>query len=559
MPNKNRNYNIDCIKIYTAFLIVSLLLIPSVLSGTNFNDVIDDPNLKISDFSKDDYNPILTVEKYGLGNITLYDVDFSELEEGFKIYNDTYPDIWEDHNSGALNMTQQSMQFVETIDLAVIDNLNDNIEDNDIITVKLNESISVEYNDSAKGYLIYHPRLNPSRLLEFYVDNGTNIFELNSEDDYTIDNNEFIVFDYETYFQQTSYNFTMYLIWEYELYIQEWSLTQYDESELVLNEVEQNFTVKFKYFFNLYGKKFGQTIQDNLDDADNIYVALTMNLPDKNLLNDHNLVLNDIPVDDINDHLNPDYSVNILLSDRFSPNMSSVLLNFTSLFTLKFVNPVENTWAIDRLVSMGNIRERIYFPSIIAGPKHIYLKYLSIYEYTVHTFQIIGTSSLFKRDVIYYYLNASITGREGMEIALPYLIAGETCPILIKYFTTHSLKMIITDNIKMPLVGASIEVYYYGRQYGTYISNDKSQPIAPGTTNELGEIIINNVPIGNYTIRTYYNGIFLTESTVSTENDINYIHTNYPHFPLWIMIFGMINGIILLFGALFYLKRKKMR
>jgi hypothetical protein len=452
------------------------------------------------------------------------------------------------------------MKFVETIDIAIVDNLNENIEDNTVMTVKLNESLFVEYYNTSKGYLIYHPRLRPSRLLEFYVNNGTDIFELQNEVEYSIDVNEFIKFDYETYFQKSSVynNFTIYFIWEYEFYIQDWSLTQYTEPELRISESEQNFNVTFNYYFSLYGVKFGETIQDNQEDADNIYFALTMNLPDKNLLNNHSLLLNNVSVT-INDHLNLNNSVVILLSDRFSPNRSYVSLDFTSSFTLKFINPVEKTWAIDRLVAMRNIRERIFLPSIIAGPMHIYLKHLSFYEFTIYFDQVLSASSLFERDVMYNFLNVSITGRAGIGIEVPYLIAGETCPFTIKYVSTQSLRVVITDSIRMPLVGANIEVFYYGQKYGTYISNDRAQPILPGYSNEHGEIILNDVPAGNYTIKIYHNGIFLKESTISTENNINYIYTNFPHFPIWIIIFGLLNGIILIFGALFYLKSKKMR
>jgi hypothetical protein len=104
-----------------------------------------------------------------------------------------------------------------------------------------------------------------------------------------------------------------------------------------------------------------------------------------------------------------------------------------------------------------------------------------------------------------------------------------------------------------------VKVFYYGQEYGTYISKERVQPIAPGSSNEHGEIVLYNVPHGNYTIRVYHSGIFLKETQVSTEININYVNTNYPHFPLWIMIFGIINGIILIFGLIFYFNYKKLR
>ena len=557
MPNKNRNCNTVCIKIFIFILIISIVLIPSFIRSIKLNSYFYDSSPSISNFSKDDYSPILDKEKHSHGNITINDVYFSEMEIGFYIYNTTYPLIWEDFESDALNMTLTDIKFIETIESAIRENLDPTVIDRNIITIKLNESLKVRYNYSQTGYLIYHPRLNPSRLIEFYIDNGTNIIELDAENDYSIDEDGFIVFNYNNYFQKgPTFNFSMYLIWEYDIYIQSWSLTQVSGTDLFISEKEQNFTGKYMYNFTLTGKKFGQTINQQNIYVDNIDVALTVNLPDKNLLNDHILELNGVVV---GNHLSINKTIEILLTDQFSADQSKFSLNFTSSFTLKFVDPVGETWAIDRLVEKRNVRERIYIPSIINGPQHIYIKYLSFYEPTIYADQVLLNYSLFERSVVFFDANTSSIGKEGLKLSVPYLIFGETCPFIIKYETTQTLKIVITDNIKMPLVGASIELYYYGQKYGTYISKYQVQPIPPGTTSEYGEIILDDVPHGNYTIRVYHIGQFLIESNVSTFKEINYIYTNYPHFPLWIIIFGCINGVILIFGVIFYRKYKKTR
>jgi len=560
MLYKNRNYKSYLIKVYLVILIISLFLIPIILRNEEFNSSLSEYELSplLSGISKTDYNPILSEEKYSLGNITINDMDLTKLEMGFFLDNDTYPVLKEDYDSGAFSIMRKDFKFIETIEPAIQDNLNENIEDRNKITVKLNETLEVDYNNPEAGFLIYFSRLSPSTLQKFYVNNGTDTIELN-DTDFTFDSNNFIVFNYKIYFKKGPiFNFEMNLIWEYDLNIQTWSITQYPDQELFINSTEQNFSVKFKYGFKLLGKKYGETIIQSNVDVDNIDVALTMNLPDKDELNEHSLMLNDISVD-IGIHLNIDKSVDILLSDHFLPNSSVVLLNFTSQFTIKFTNSVGKMWAIDRLASMRDIRERIYIPSLIDGPSHIYVKDLSIYETTILIDQELSISSQFERDVELFPLNSSITGKEGIEIKLPYLIPGETCPFIIKYKSDQSLRVIITDNIKMPLVGARLEVFYYGVEFGTYMSNDSVQPISPGMTNEYGEIILNNVPYGNYTVRVYYNRIFLKEATVNTVNNINYIYTNYPHFPLWLVIFSAINGIIIFFGIIFYLKNKKNR
>ena len=107
---------------------------------------------------------------------------------------------------------------------------------------------------------------------------------------------------------------------------------------------------------------------------------------------------------------------------------------------IRFINPVSETWAIDRLVSMRNIRERIYFPSLISGPKRIIVNYLMIYEPTITLDQVISNTSLFERDVQYFDLNVSTIEEEfkhsliftknavkkqGLKIIIPYMIRGE--------------------------------------------------------------------------------------------------------------------------------------
>ncbi len=566
MTSKHRNNKIVTISLFVISLIVFVNMIPLLLGDykltSNYasNEHINsEDSLNTSVFSKENFSAILTEEKQGLGNITVTDIDFSELEIGFYIDNETYPLLWEDYNSGALNITSKGIKFNGTVSPAIQDNLNEKVNNTIRIITRLNESLEFEYNNSQEGYLIYHSRLYPSRLKEVHVTNGTDVLELNPETAYHIDDDNFLVFNYEEYFPESSnFTFTMYIIWEYIVKITNWELIQIEDENLKLSKKEQNITVTFNYNFELYAEKYKQTFKGITYVAENVYFALRVNLLDKKSLNDHQLKLKDELVN-INKYLNPDKSINVTLLDSFSGNVSLFALNFTTQYTIKFLDPVNKNWAIDRLIASRNVRERIYFPLLRSGPKHIYLKFLTIYEPTITIDQVLGNTSLFERNVVYFDANLSIPGKEGLMVKLPYIIKGETCPFTIKYMTNVALRIVITDNIKMPLVGANIEIFYHNKIYGTYVSNEKSQPIAPGKSDDNGEIIIKNVPHGNYTIRVYYEGKFIKEEIVSTYNRFNYIYTDVPHIPFWIIIFASINGIILIFGIIFYLKNKKSR
>ncbi|MFX1325844.1 MAG: hypothetical protein ACFE8N_12900, partial [Promethearchaeota archaeon] len=262
---------------------------------------------------------------------------------------------------------------------------------------------------------------------------------------------------------------------------------------------------------------------------------------------------------DVGDYLNPNKSISVGFPDHFATNFSAFSLNFTCSYNLRFEDPVENTWAIDRLIAGRNLRERIYFPTLLSGPNHIYLSNVLFNEPTINFEQVIGNSSLFERKYWYFVANDTVPGDLGIYCKIPYLYVGETCPSYLHYYADQDLRIIITDNIKMPLVGANVKILYFETIYGTFMSNDIIQPVPIGRTNENGELVVRDVPNGNYTLLVYYQNNFIKQANITTDKEINYIYTDMLHFPLWILIFGIINGLIIVTGILFYLKNKKLR
>ncbi|MHA1257879.1 MAG: hypothetical protein ACTSPS_20040, partial [Promethearchaeota archaeon] len=299
--------------------------------------------------------------------------------------------------------------------------------------------------------------------------------------------------------------------------------------------------------------------------ADNLYVNLTMNLPDKELLHTHKLFINSI---NTGKFLNPDKSV----YQKVQSNNTHILLDFNVNYILGFVEPVDETWGIDRLVEEKDIRERIYFPQIISGPSHIFIKYINILEDTIGFDQVESKTSFFGRVISYVEVNVTeleedirnslifnenATKRQGIKITLPYLIKGEVCPFIFKYETDKDLKVIITDNIRMPIVGLDVVVYYYGEKYGTYISKEVNQPIGPTITDQNGEILVENVPNGNYTIKIYdpFTEELIFQAEVSAFTEVNYVITPIIHFPLIVLIFSICS--LSIFGIGFRLFKKQ--
>lgn len=550
--------------VFTLF-IVFMVIVPGLLVYSpknshegNFINDLNENALKASEFTKDNYTSILNRGKYGYGNMTANDLYFDFLELGFFNYNVYYPLIPDEYETNALNLTIEGIDFIETISPAIKDNLDSQIVTKERITVKINESIKVRYNNPQLGYLIYHSGYPQTELLEFHVNNGTVFTNLTVGEDFYQDNFDFIVFHYESFFNVGPvFNFTMYLIWQLELPIADWLIAQRLENPHVMSEPEEDIEAMFTYQFRLIAHRYGKTLEETTP-IPYLAVAITVNLPDKEDLENHILILDGIFVN-MNTHLNPDKSIEILIADDFRTNLSFFSLNFTSNYRLKFEEPLENSWAIDRLVNGRNTRERIYFSTLVSGPQHLALSGVTIFESDILFEQVVSNFSLFERTVAFFISNGSQPDQFIIRIIIPFLGVGETCPFSIKYKATKSLKFVVTDNIKMPLVGATLEIFYYGAAYGTYVSKDVAQPINPGITDENGELIISNLPIGNYTIRVYNQGTFLKEVQANTNTYTINIQTNYPHFPLWILIFGLINAIILIFGFLFYRKNKKSR
>jgi hypothetical protein len=397
-----------------------------------------------------------------------------------------------------------------------------------------------------------------------------------NEANYSIDNYEFLYFDYEYYFSGIDIlNFSMYLIWEYNISVIRALIQDPLEKISIIGE-EQNITAKFFYLMDFLAAKWDETIifyttglntNDNLEGVDELNANITIHPHDKDLMENHKLNINDIAIVDVGDYLNANNSISLkdLNGDR-----SFIWLNFTLNYTFKFIDPVQNSWSIDRLISQRDIRERIYFPSVIAGPTHIFLENLKIFERTINFDQYIDHTSLFGRKNSITCVNASIYDWEsdpqlttdnikeqyGLNITLPYIIKGEICPFSIRYTATEDLKVTILDNIGMPLIGVKVEVYYCGKYFGTYISRENNQPMAALTTDENAEILLKNIPLGYYTLKIYQYGILQVITTVSTYKEFHLV-TNIIHYPLWILIFGIFSLSIFVIGYWRYNKNKK--
>jgi len=528
-------------------------------SCLNINRTVDQAYiLKSHGFSKDNYSSILEQEKSGVGEISIFNISFHE--KGF--VNSTQFDVLDKDIGKDLNITYLETNFIETMINASRNFLKEEFIDNNKIRIKLNESLKINFDNSSSemglaGFLVYLPRLIPIDVLEVHVNNT----QLNKED-YTLVDDEFIRFNYFEYFNfpENNYEFSMNIIYSYEISLINWKVDQFNMDNLVATQAFHNFSAKYNYHFLVKGDKYsGAEFSGGMSEADNLSLGLLINLLDKDEIYNFSLALNEEIKSDTENYQINNGIFNISVQDSFTANSSSFKVNFTSNFKIRFLDPVTTSWAIDRLFRNNNIRQRFFFPQILDGPKHLLLKF-TLYEENIADEQIQDISSQFNRPV--YHLPVSKVNDslvdQGILIYTPSLILGEfACPFTIKYEATNTLRLIITDNINMPLWYLDVEVYYNDILYGTYISNNFTQPIAPLVANENGEIILANIPSGNYRIEVFQAGHQLKTVNINTEQETHYIATNVLHFPSVVLTFGIISTIILVAGVLIFLRNAR--
>ena len=565
----------------TICLVISFV-IPFFIINFGYAYDINGPKMSSSttsnfSYTKDSFDPILNSPKQGLGNISVSDISFDQ--EGFDFLGGTgYGGLVDDlqlfgsEEPAALNISYKSTEFVKTQQVAFVQNLNESIRDKKKVTIEINETLSVQFNQSrsytVEGYLVYTPRLYPCSFKQFYIrENPTDPSKYLNEGNYSIDEYDFVKFSYDNYFNSAETgNFTLHLIWEYVIDINEWELNQDSEDTLEIDSQISTVEPDFEYTCIILGRKYNNSELQEVP-ADDLSINATFNLPDKSLLNYTDILLNGISKDE-EDVVNPDRSLQM----EFSANNSIIEVGFNADFQVEFKNAIQDTWAVDRLISAKNIRERIFFPSIIGGPQHIYVKNLIAYDTTINYDQVSQNSTQFGRSFPYYRANITVveeemknslvftentTKRKGIKLILPYIIHGEICPTSLRYRAINNLRIIITDNSFMPLSDVEIKLFYYGKEYGTYMAKNRTQPLPKLITDNEGEVIVNNVPNGNYTLQVIRNNNVILETSVSPDDEINYVRTNIPHIPILGIIFGGVSAILFLVGFLLYKNYKK--
>lgn len=511
--------------------------------SSNFDYTINSPKLQLFD-----YEPVLSEKLHDLGNISIINMD--PHDQGFLYRNGDYESIKNDIDSGDLITNDFHFIFSNTVRPARFNNsdIRDRFE---YITVKFNIYITFNYNSSASGLLMYQTNLYPTNLLAASL-NET----LLPEGNYTIDSENAFIYNYRE--QHIAKNGTLCFIftYDYRLNIEYWNINQDPNQNFNMINKTQTQSVNFTYGFTIKG--LIKTSQGSIGLANNLDLYFLFCIEDSiKLYNFEYLIGNESK--DINAHKNPQNWFN----GSCLANQTLVLLKFTTNFIIGFNNVCYDFWAIDRLIMLDNIRERVYFLEILDGPSGIYLEGIQFIESNVYYSQFRKITTNFERGASVIDLNTTEGGglspKPGLNITSSYFIKNEVLAVIVEYQTTEFLSVVVTDHIKVPLSGVILKFYYFNQTYGTYISSVKSQPSPPKITDYAGQVLLYNVPIGIYTVEIYNPlGHFEMNGTADTSIAPNYINTTVIHFPTWIIIFSIIYSIILVLGVWIYIKNKNL-
>ncbi len=263
---------------------------------------------------------------------------------------------------------------------------------------------------------------------------------------------------------------------------------------------------------------------------------------------------------------------------------TDISATFRTNFTIEIVSAGNGSFYQDRLIEGLSIRQRDYKIRVIAGSPTLMLRYFWINDTTIPFPDLRGGASLPKstlgRPIATRNMNLSVPKNPNIiednstsnlteyidgisfiggndTIGCYYISYGETDIISVTYLAKYFLTAIITDKIATPLMGYRVIAHYQGVQYGPVMKKEGGIGFPELTTDRNGQISINYVPAGNYSLQIinplgetvgFYNASSLLPNNV--------VKTDVEHFPTIQLVFLGICVISIVAGIQIFKKRE---
>jgi hypothetical protein len=357
----------------------------------------------------------------------------------------------------------------------------------------------------------------------------------------------------------------MGFVFDYNLTISNWLLSQHDMTSLL----GKTYLTKKSQIIDAY---YNYSLSPGASGL-NMTGKFIINLPDVTKLNQTSINMSiysgDIHSPSISSYYTS-YTKHANYSIEFTDNANGTkyAINFKTNFTIEFKNPAEpNLWSRESLYQNRDIRKREYELKIVEGPSTIPVSLFYFNESTIpYDDGIILTSEL-GRPVSNMNMNytSSAAGPVGTtfqfvkisETNYYYLVYGETDRISLYYKSKYTLNLVIADKAQIPIQNVKLVVYYQDVPYGSVITSTEVYQLAPQYTDSLGQVVINEVPYGNFTLGVYYYNNFIQNISASSSISLNFLVTEIPHFPTWIIIYASISLVFVLSGLKIYKKNSR--
>jgi len=540
------------ISISLIILLSSYSFFLQINSKTKISKVNNLNSYQMNNLIEGSYIPINPDGKKPVG--TIYMISIDGLAPGLTLIN---PNIIIDKN---MTFTYSGYKFLGTIAPASSKTRDwENFKGN--LTIRVNETAKFQYwyNETTK-LVSFKSELSPKGILrEVYV-NNTQIDLSNithSQGGY--------FYNYSHYYnQKVNDTLVMSFIIDYNVSISYWFLHQVNiKTNRTDNPYLINKTTNIEGYYN-YSIAFG-------DENVKLNATFLINPPDQNYI--YNISMNIYQGNIENPLVSPftsyiKHSNNSIQLSIQANGTTMYSLNFKANFKLQFLNTNgPNFWQMDLLTGGIDLRQRIYEIKCIEGPPSIPISNFYYNETQIPFPDLISVSSELGRPINSEDMNFTNEynikiGPAGVKLNFMckfegesyYLVLNETDKITITYKASHSLNLIVLDNVKIPVGGAELKIFYQDVPFGTLMSAVKTNQIPLKYTDNSGQVILSNVPNGKYSIEVYYKGKYISTYNVTTTNSLNYIFTSIPHFPIWIIIFSCISLVICLNGIYIYRK-----
>lgn len=240
--------------------------------------------------------------------------------------------------------------------------------------------------------------------------------------------------------------------------------------------------------------------------------------------------------------------------------------------TIGFIEQKAGKWNSDGVATRLDLRTRKFKLAVLSGPMYLLIERV---EFTVRDIAyssvllisrtVEPASSITVSDDTYKYydptLEKEVTKSNGTKVLIGRIQKAKG-PVLASftYNASYSAALRVLDELRNPIPGAEITLYFHGVRFGPLMSAGESSLQPPKLADALGNAQFINLPEGNYSVEVRYQGqlvknqsFSLYGSTMSLSIDIV---TPVPYQP-WILVSWLaIFGIACVIGVLLF-KRKK--